>query len=559
MPRFGIISNTDQWSDRRLDIVAGLLILVGFLFRLWAAADGFVNPDEAYHVLLASPEDFASLYKSAVRSPHPPLFIILLHYIRQITTSDLGIRLIPLLAGSLFPWVIYRWISRGWSKHAGIAALAALTFAPALIQLSIEARGYTMALLFMSIALYMMDSAIEHSSPLRMAGFALALFGAILSDFSAAFFTVAAGAYFLLRIREKQVTQDVRIVWELSQVGAVVIYAVLWVTQVYPMKAIAATRSDVEGWLRDCYPQTGDNPVVFVVLNTARQFAFLFPLLVPAVAAILLFFIGAWLLWRRSAPNKIWHSRALVMLMFIPFGMACLGSFLYMFPYGRSRHTVFLALFIVMGVSVTLDRIGRKWIIPLALLGAIGMTSWHLTLGRHRGLIARADNSKSLMAEALRFLEEEIPRDRPILVESELRVVLAYYLEEGKRPPELYGSPSEEPIGGFRFFAARWGYSDPQQLRDDLRLLRGEYGYGPEEEIWVLDGGFLTLLENPVISLHQKGEIQELHRFGRAMVAFKTPPGFMWEQPGPGDVVPKRDPGDDALPAFPEYRQGATE
>ena len=63
-------------------------------------------------------------------------------------------------------------------------------------EVSVEARAYTLALLAMAVALYLMDRAIEDSSVLKMAGFALALYVAILSDFSAAFFVVASGVYF---------------------------------------------------------------------------------------------------------------------------------------------------------------------------------------------------------------------------------------------------------------------------------------------------------------------------------------------------------------------------
>ncbi len=519
------LPRTENWSGRRLDLAAGGILLIGFLLRLWAARS-FVNPDEAYHVMLASPSDFGALYESAVRSPHPPLFVILLHYIRLVTESDLGIRLIPILAGCAFPWVIYRWIAKGWSRHAGLAALAILTLAPKLIQLSVEARAYTLVLLLMSLALYLMDGAIERSSPLRMTGFILALAVAVLTDYSAAFFVVASGTYFLLRIRERSVTQDVRIVWELGQVGVVILYAVLWVTQIHPIGQIAATRSDVQGWLRTAYPAPGQNAIVFVVLNTARQFAFLLPLLVPAVAAILLFLTALYLLWRRSSPKAIWRCRATVALLVIPFAAACTASFLYLFPYGRSRHTIFLALFIATGVGIALDRIGRRWIVPLAVLAAVAVPVWHLAAGQYRGEVARVENRREYMHEALRFLKTRIPPGSLILTESECRVELAYYLEKGRRLPEVRGTPSEETIGGYRLFSARWNFTSLDDLRQDLRLVRETYGLKPQDRIWIFDGGFQLLLQEPLRALERRGEIGKLYQFGRALLAFQAPAGF---------------------------------
>ena len=356
MSRFQLLPKTDEWSGWRIDLIALLVLTVGFLIRLWGASSSFVNPDEAYHALLSSPDNFRDLLASAVRSPHPPLFIILLHYIRQVTTSDLGIRIIPVIAGTLMPWVMYRWIGRGWSKLAGLGALTILVLVPELIQVSVEARAYTLALLAMAVALYLMDRAIEDSSVLKMAGFALALYVAILSDFSAAFFVVASGVYFLMRITEKRVTIGVRVTWELSQVGVVVLYALLWVVQVDPLRSITA-RADVDGWLREAYLQPGQNIIAFLVKNTAKQFAFIFPLselpravgwltVVPAVAAMLVFGVGLWLLWRRSPDGSLWHSRATVVLMLVPFATVFAAACVHLFPYGRTRHTIFLALFI---------------------------------------------------------------------------------------------------------------------------------------------------------------------------------------------------------------------
>ena len=535
--------------------MALLVLAVGFLIRLWAATSSFVNPDEAYHALLASPDTFSALYESAVRSPHPPLFLILLHFVREITRSDLGIRFIPLVAGTLLPWVMYRWISRGWSRMAGFTALTILALAPELIRLSAEARAYTLCLLAMAVAIYLLDRAIEQSSIWKMMGFALALYVAILTDYSAAFFVLASGVYFLLRIREQTVTTGVRITWEFSQVGAVVLYSILWVTQVYPMQVIATTRADVEGWLRNSYPQPGQNPLVFIVQNTARQFAFLLPLLVPAVVAMALFAIALWLLWRRGAPGRFWHSRAAAVLMVTPFAAACAASFVHLFPYGRTRHTVFLALFIALGVGIAMDRVARNWIIPLAIVAAIAAPLWHAFEGRYRWEIGRVDSRKELMVQALDFMKRSIPPGTPILTESEFRVVLAYYLDTGVRLPEVTGSPSEERTGDYRLFCARWDFVTLDDLRQDLRLFRGRYDLGPDARIWVLDGGFRPLLEPAFVKLQREGELPDLFRFGRAMVAALTPPGFMWEEPRPEDRLAPEQPVAGALqPAVPEYR-----
>ncbi len=548
MSRLKGLLKTSEWSGRRLDLLALAVLLVGLLIRLWAASSSFVNPDEAYHALLATPQSFGDLYASAVRSPHPPLFVLMLHYVRQISTSDLALRIVPVICGVLFPWVMYRWISRGWSKFAGVGALAILTFAPELIRVSTEARGYAQALLCMAVALYLMDRAIEDSSALKMAGFGLALFGAVLSEYSAAFFVLASGVYFLLRITEKKVTTGVRIVWELSQVGAVVLYSGLWVTQVHPMQAIATTRSDVEGWLAGSYLHPGQNPLEFLVVNTARQFAFILPLLVPAVAAILLFVAGIWMLWRKPPEGSLWRSRATIALLLVPFAAAYLAACVELFPYGRSRHTIFLALFIATGVSISADRFARAWVVPLVVLSVVVTPLWHAVEGQYRWEIGRVENRQEYMTRAIDFLKRSVPPGTVLLTEGEMRVVLSYYMDTGVRAPEAQGTPSQEIIGGYKMFAGRWAFGSLDDLRDDLRVMRGHYGLGPEARIWVLDGGFLAMLEPALLDLRDQGELPDVFQFGRAMVAVLTPEGFLWEPPTLKDMIPA--PEESSTPDF---------
>jgi hypothetical protein len=119
-----------------------------------------------------------------------------------------------------------------------------------------------------------------------------------------------------------------------------------------------------------------------------------------------------------------------------------------------------------------------------------------------------------------------------------MRVVLSYYLDSGVRSPEPDGTPSQEIIGGYKMFAGRWAFGTLDDLREDLRLMRGHYGLGPEARIWVLDGGFLAMLEPAFLSLRDQGELPDVFQFGRAMVAVLTPEGFLWEQPTPEDRVP---------------------
>ncbi len=525
MPRLRLLPKTDEWPGWRIDAIGMLILAAGFGMRYRAAAASFVDPGEACQALLAAPDTLRGLWLSALRWPEPPLFLLLLHYVRDLAPADLGLRLIPLAAGTLLPWAVYRWIGRSWGRPAGLAALAMLSLAPGLIRLSAEARADSLTLLFMAGALCWLDRALARSSAWRMAAFAACLWGAILSGFAAAYFTVAAAVYFLFRSRGERPAAGVWIVWGFSQAGAAALYALLWTTQLQALRAVAASAPSAGGWPRHACPPAEQSWVFCELWTAAVQGRLPLRALVPAAAAILLFVAGLYFVWRRPPGGAVWHGRAMAALLVIPVLGACGSPAAALFPYRWPGDAVLLALFGTAGVAIALGRIARRWIAPLTLIAAVAVAVWHGVEGPRQMEEVR----KEWMEQALDFLKRSAPPGTVILTEGELRVVLAYYLEPEAGPPETRGGPSEKAVGGWRMFANRWEFRSLEDLRTDLRLLRARYGLGPEVRVWVLDGGFEPGLGPDLEALHRRGELPHFYRFGRAMAIALTPPRFLWE------------------------------
>lgn len=308
----------------------------------------------------------------------------------------------------------------------------------------------------------------------------------------------------------------------------IVVYAFLWTVQIHPMRQITSSLTDAAAWLSDFYLQPGQNPLVFIVLNTSRQFAFLLPNIVPAVAAMLLFALALWILLRKSPPEKLWRYRGIAILLVTPFLATCAAAFIHLFPYGRSRNTVFLGLFIALAVAIAMSRRARAWIVPLVVIATLAVPAWYGIYGKHRGQVGRADGRIEHMREAIKFLRENVDSAAPVLLESELRVVLSYYLEQGRRLPETEAPPTVETIEGYQFLSCRWAFTSMDELKADLNTLRKQYNLKPEDRIWVFDGGFVQLLRPDLEREQSRGAI-ELHDFEGALLAFLTPPGYLCE------------------------------
>jgi predicted membrane-bound mannosyltransferase len=126
-----------------------LVFIVGLVLRLRLALLTYLNPDEALQALLAF-GNWGDVLRNTLKVTHPPLLILITHAISLISRTEFALRLVPVLAGRLFPVALFAWLRRVAGRMAAMAALLLLTLAPHLVGVSAQLRSYTLALLFLS-------------------------------------------------------------------------------------------------------------------------------------------------------------------------------------------------------------------------------------------------------------------------------------------------------------------------------------------------------------------------------------------------------------------------
>ena len=149
----------NAWFESHASLLAGFVILFGFLFRLWKASGIFLNPDEALHFRLANQVSLDLAYRASLTASHPPLLTLLLYFWRLAGTSELWLRMPSVLAGVAFCWIFYRWLA---SVADGLTALIGLLFVallPPIVLLGAEIRQYSLLLVFLAGAVYLLDRA----------------------------------------------------------------------------------------------------------------------------------------------------------------------------------------------------------------------------------------------------------------------------------------------------------------------------------------------------------------------------------------------------------------
>jgi hypothetical protein len=500
-----------QDSERLIDVMAVLAIVIGAWLRLRMATTTYLNPDEAVFYFMGSTQTLGGVFDEILRLDHAPLPIVLVHVVQRISSSELALRFVPLVAGILFPWVVYRWLGAAWSRTAGLIALVALTFSPALVSLSAQVRGYTILLLIAAVGLRLLDSGIAARSGARI--FASTMCGAlaVLTEFSGAFYIGGAAVYFLARVRD--LPRRLVVLWALGQAVVLVICIVLYLKIAAP-NLTNHTVTGLSKVFTGAYRQPGQNLAMFLAASTVRQFSFLFGSHVVGALMTPLFVVAMTGLWIKRR-----HALAVLLAGTILFAWA--GA-LFSHPFGRSRHTAILALVIASGVAIGIELILRRraLLVAPALAILMPLTGWpddgDIHLVRYR---------RDSMFAAIRYLQANVPPDGVVLADRETSLILQYYLRDEPHLLSTWLTWPEARFGDLHVVVVPgWDFGDADTFAADLDRLRRLLGKESSKPIWVADGGFTTSLRTNLRRRYPQLALPGASSFDGAVEVFRLPP-----------------------------------
>ncbi len=527
--------NTNHWSKSRADVAALFITLLGLLARLWAAHGTFLNPDEALHFRLANQVSLALAYKESLTAAHPPLLILLLYYWRALGTSELWLRLPSVLAGTVFCWMFYKWLSKAAGGLAGFIGLLFVAFLPPFIRFAAEVRQYSLLLAFLVSALYFLDEAFAKNSASRIATFAFCLYIAMLFHYSAFWFAAALGFYALFRIFTERPSVRLVAAWALSQFGGLALAALLYKTHLSKLSAHDSTTQ--LHWLinesylrRSFFDSAHDNPVLFLIGHTFGVFQYFFGQLAVGDAMTLLFVLGVVLLVRgKGFPQDRGSSRRLGLFLLLPFaiiGGACLA---HIYPYGGTRHVAFLIIPAMAGASVAIARLAAgRW--NRALTIAVLVVVACLVFGKPRQpWMERADQSRTNMATAMDFVRENVNPSDLIFTDYQSDLLLGHYL--CRQRPILLDLP---PAGfeqfhceGYRIASTdyeTWMFSADDFPQDWQRVAQA-YSLKPGNTVWIFQAGWGVDLPEDLQKHFAEFHGLRFESFGKNIKIFKMTVG----------------------------------
>lgn len=522
------------------ELAAAGVVVLGLVWRLWRAHATFFNTDEAWHFSVANQNSLSAVYKASLTLAHPPLLVFISYFWRHLGTSELMLRLPGVVAGTVFCWVFYKWLGLLSERSVAWVGLILAVFLPPMIALSAELRQYSWMLMFAVSAAYFLERALACQSASMMGLSSVCVCLAMLSHYSAFLFAACLGIYAMVRMLSRRPPTAVVAGWAAGQAAGVGLAGFLYQTHIAKLSTVYPVAQPLERfgdfYLADWYFHAGrDRLLPFLYRGTFGVFRFIFGQTAVGQIAAVLFVAGVAILIsdrRISGEEAGFKNRAsarvIAVLLGIPFVLNWAAVAAGLYPYGRTRQCVFLAVFALAGVSVGLSRMVRNRIGPavsLALVMVAACQAFGTLQGRD--LLPLAEQRREYMEQALEFIRGAVPKDDVILTDKATSFQLRHYLCHQKPVEIEHAADGRETFtcDGLRVVSTGTsaGALTADDLLDKAKEVRRVYGLNPDAGFWVVQGGWASGLGESVRGKFPAFSGIETHPFGRYLEVFKLP------------------------------------
>jgi hypothetical protein len=363
-----------------------------------------------------------------------------------------------------------------FGKSAAFFALILLAFSPATVSLSASVRGYSLLLLLLVSALVVLERAIELRSPWRIAWFSGLLYLAILTHYSALWFTLSVFVYVLVRARPDRLPAAVVRTWLGFQAAAAVLYSFLYVSHLSNLRGGDLERDAMGRWLHEGYFATGrDTPLAFVAKQTFGVFKFLLGSPVAGFVGLVMGAAGIAVLASKRRPTAI--------LLALPFVFGATAALIGVYPYGGTRHSAHLLLFAAAAIGVAGAKATGARLWPALLLTAA-------LVPISRSMIPTSQD-RTRMSAAIERLRFAAAPGSLLFTDHRTGALLSYYLgkDHFNRLTPGRGGFWESHVGDYRLIGSPIWSFEAETFVPELRRLIEHYRLPAGQVLWVVQVG----------------------------------------------------------------------
>ncbi len=303
---------------------------------------------------------------------------------------------------------------------------------------------------------------------------------------------------------------------------------ILYVTQISKLgvayQGVQPLHRVADWYLSDWYFHPGrDHLVSFLYHGTFGIFRFAFGQIIAGEIAALMFAAGVLMLFfqhRQDGPPQ----RLIAIFLLLPFVLNCIAVIAGLYPYGRTRQCVFLAVFGIAGVSIFLARLTKEKS-TLAVILAIALVASCFAFGTLQGrdMLPLAEQRHQHMDDFLRFLSPTANSSAMIFTDKVSSFQLGHYLCEQKPYVVDHSVANYDSFqcNGFRVVSAQLNAGPllPDTFANDWRELVHTYDLKSGDQVWIVQAGWASGLGEALRRNPQFASI-EPRSFGRYIDAF---------------------------------------
>jgi Dolichyl-phosphate-mannose-protein mannosyltransferase len=510
----------NNWLEARTGFIVAVIMMIGFLLRILPATKLYLNPDECLNFILVNQPNFYRVWVNTIPQAHPPLYYLILFIWKKLGDSELFLRLPSITAGTALIYVGYKWIEKCFNKSAGLLMSLLLAFAPALIALSFEVRGYTIQILFILLSFYYLQLILEEKRIHHVVLFSIFVYLSILTHYSTSFIFSALFLYFIYLLLQKNFNRKLTIIWLLFQIGTIALYGFLYLIQLQSVAKGGMRQEAIQVWYPYAFLDTnqgGLNKIFsFSVRQTIQVFQYLFSLKNLTIIVLIIFIASLIIL----ALKRRWQFS---LLLVIPFLANLVAAMLKIYPYGNMRHIVYLTPLAFAGVAYFLGFWLKSKITTIMISGIILIPLWVIFGQKPEQLMKPKNQQLYLMDQTREYILNNLPPDEIIFTDYQTSVMLGYYLAKKEIPTPM---TAEKWFWQCRFaeryfVAANVWDLNPVTFVEYFQKLSLYFPIEPTDSIWIVDAGWGKNLKEQLTETFPELSFRDYKNFGENISLFK--------------------------------------
>jgi hypothetical protein len=444
--------------ERTAPTITIVTLAVAFLVRLVASIPRALNPDEAINFLDANADSlFAAGLEGILASAHPPLSFMVPWLAARIDLAEWVLRLPSAIAGVAAAWIAYRLMRSTYGVGAGLIALALFGFAPPMLELGTQTRGYTLEILLLVASLHLFWLGKDRRSPWWLAASGLTTTLAIATEYSALIAAVPLGVLGLWQWFRSKWRRDMAVAWIAGQCVAVSTAILLWFAHISTVRGGGMEYRAQTGWLaREYFHPSDGNGLSFIAARSFDLFEYLFGGAWAGGIALAVIILGMfWPRWLANrAPDAHSHEAehsgiSPRLLLSVSFAAAFVVALAGLYPYGGTRHSVYLGVFVYTAGASFLAGIARRSLAALALCLLV------FSIFQSVEVVSDGwdpDDGHERIREALTALAETAPADAWIFIDKQNASHVRFY-----RCPEAEWLSAPDGYKRFQCDGLRYG------------------------------------------------------------------------------------------------------